>query len=205
VNWEKGEIPAVNCNQCLSPIRSRSGAPATCCSLRGRELIHPDIPLNVSRSALQTEPRRFASIGGFPCQKVGEDRLKQLHRDEARALHESGRDLPGRSSRSAPWKTRSFPPNQVADLVLFGTTTRSPAFTQPWPIPRRLPAAHTTRRVLLLHRVRPAQPGPAGAVEGRGPQVLAGRLLSIDAQFIRLGSKRAMRDHQNLFRASMRN
>ena len=40
----------------------------------------PDIPLNVSRSALQTD-RKVRSIGNFVAKKVA-DRLKSLKRDE---------------------------------------------------------------------------------------------------------------------------
>ena len=85
-DWEKGEI-RLYCNQVFVSDSIKEVVPRYLLPLRG-VIDSPDIPLNVSRSALQTD-RRVRSIGGFVAKKVG-DRLKQLHRDEPDALR---RDL----------------------------------------------------------------------------------------------------------------
>jgi molecular chaperone HtpG len=78
----------------------------------------PDIPLNVSRSALQTD-RRVRSIGGFVAKKVG-DRLKELHRDDPRRYAEIWEGL-APFIKIGALEDDKFA-EQVADLVLFGTT-----------------------------------------------------------------------------------
>jgi len=78
----------------------------------------PDIPLNVSRSALQTD-RRVRSIGGFVAKKVA-DRLKQLHRDEPKRYAEIWASL-APFIKIGAMEDDKFA-EQVADLVLFGTT-----------------------------------------------------------------------------------
>jgi molecular chaperone HtpG len=78
----------------------------------------PDIPLNVSRSALQTD-RRVRSIGNFVAKKVG-DRLKELHRDEPKRYAEIWESL-APFIKIGAMEDEKFA-DQVADLVLFGTT-----------------------------------------------------------------------------------
>ena len=85
--------------------------------LRG-VLDSPDIPLNVSRSALQTD-RRVRSIGGFVAKKVG-DRLKQLHADDPKRYGEVWDSL-APFIKIGAMEDEKFA-DQVADLVLFGTT-----------------------------------------------------------------------------------
>lgn len=85
--------------------------------LRG-VLDSPDIPLNVSRSALQTD-RRVRSIGGFVAKKVG-DRLKELHRDDPARYGEIW-DAVAPFIKIGAMEDGKFA-DQVADLVLFGTT-----------------------------------------------------------------------------------
>ena len=78
----------------------------------------PDIPLNVSRSALQTD-RRVRSIGGFVAKKVG-DRLKELHRDDPKRYAEIWESL-APFIKIGAMEDEKFA-DQVAELVLFGTT-----------------------------------------------------------------------------------
>jgi molecular chaperone HtpG len=78
----------------------------------------PDIPLNVSRSALQTD-RRVRSIGGFVAKKVG-DRLKELHRDEPARYAEIWDSL-APFIKIGAMEDEKFA-EQVADLILYGTT-----------------------------------------------------------------------------------
>ncbi|MEY2747985.1 MAG: molecular chaperone HtpG, partial [Cyanobacteriota bacterium] len=66
-DWEKGEIK-LYCNQVFVSDSIKEVVPRYLLPLRG-VIDSPDIPLNVSRSALQTD-RRVRSIGGFVAKKV---------------------------------------------------------------------------------------------------------------------------------------
>ncbi len=77
-DWEKGEIK-LYCNQVFVSDSIKEIVPRYLLPLRG-VVDSPDIPLNVSRSALQTD-RRVRSIGNFISKKVA-DRLKALKKDE---------------------------------------------------------------------------------------------------------------------------
>ena len=83
----------------------------------------PDIPLNVSRSALQTD-RRVRSIGSFVAKKVA-DRLKELQRDNPQRYAEIWESV-SPFIKIGAMEDDKFA-DQVADLVLFGTTANAPA------------------------------------------------------------------------------
>jgi len=122
-DWDKGEI-RLYCNQVFVSDSIKEVVPRYLLPLRG-VIDSPDIPLNVSRSALQTD-RRVRSIGGFVAKKVG-DRLKELHRDDPRRYAEIWESL-------APFiKIGAMEDDKfaelVADLVLFGTTATAQTAT----------------------------------------------------------------------------
>jgi len=119
-DWEKGEI-RLYCNQVFVSDSIKEVVPRYLLPLRG-VIDSPDIPLNVSRSALQTD-RRVRSIGGFVAKKVG-DRLKELHRDEPQRYAEVWESL-APFIKIGAMEDEKFA-DQVADLVLFATTA-SPA------------------------------------------------------------------------------
>lgn len=115
-DWEKGEI-RLYCNNVFVSDSIKEVVPRYLLPLRG-VIDSPDIPLNVSRSALQTD-RRVRSIGGFVAKKVA-DRLKQLHRDEPKRYAEIWESL-APFIKIGAMEDEKFA-DQVADLVLFGTT-----------------------------------------------------------------------------------
>nr|WP_087067054.1 molecular chaperone HtpG [Cyanobium sp. NIES-981] len=115
-DWEKGEIK-LYCNQVFVSDSIKEVVPRYLLPLRG-VIDSPDIPLNVSRSALQTD-RRVRSIGGFVAKKVA-DRLKELHRDDPKRYAEIWESL-APFIKIGAMEDEKFA-DQVADLVLFGTT-----------------------------------------------------------------------------------
>ena len=115
-DWERGEI-RLYCNQVFVSDSIKEVVPRYLLPLRG-VIDSPDIPLNVSRSALQTD-RRVRSIGSFVAKKVS-DRLKQLHRDDPRRYAEIW-DALAPFIKIGAMEDEKFA-DQVADLVLFGTT-----------------------------------------------------------------------------------
>ena len=117
-DWEKGEI-RLYCNQVFVSDSIKEVVPRYLLPLRG-VIDSPDIPLNVSRSALQTD-RRVRSIGGFVAKKVG-DRLKDLHRDDPKRYAEIWESL-APFIKIGAMEDDKFA-EQVADLVLFGTTAQ---------------------------------------------------------------------------------
>ncbi len=76
-DWEKGDI-SLFCNQVFVSDSIKEIVPRYLLPLRG-VIDSPDIPLNVSRSALQTD-RRVRSIGNFISKKVS-DKLKSIRKD----------------------------------------------------------------------------------------------------------------------------
>jgi len=115
-DWEKGEIK-LYCNNVFVSDSIKEVVPRYLLPLRG-VIDSPDIPLNVSRSALQTD-RRVRSIGGFVAKKVG-DSLKGLHRDDPRRYGEIWESL-APFIKIGAMEDEKFA-DQVAELVLFGTT-----------------------------------------------------------------------------------
>ena len=192
-DWEKGEIKLF-CNQVFVSDSIKEVVPRYLLPLRG-VIDSPDIPLNVSRSALQTD-RRVRSIGGFVAKKVA-DRLKQLHRDEPKryaGLWESIAPF----IKIGAMEDEKFA-DQVADLVLFGTTAAAAAADSdndnPDPIPTEEGKAYTTlaayrNRLQAEHTNRVLyctdEAGQAGALAlwtSQGAEVLLADSM-IDSQFI---------------------
>ena len=193
-DWEKGEIK-LYCNNVFVSDSIKEVVPRYLLPLRG-VIDSPDIPLNVSRSALQTD-RRVRSIGGFVAKKVG-DRLKELHRDDPKRYAESWESL-APFIKIGAMEDEKFA-DQVADLVLFGTSA-SPTEQQPGegesidPIPGEGGKAYTT---LAGYRTRldaandkrilycTDEAGQAGALalwKSQGAEVLLADTF-IDTQFI---------------------
>jgi molecular chaperone HtpG len=193
-DWEKGEIK-LYCNQVFVSDSIKEVVPRFLLPLRG-VLDSPDIPLNVSRSALQTD-RRVRSIGGFVAKKVA-DRLRDLLRDDPRRYGEIWEAL-APFIKIGALEDEKFA-DQVADLVLFGTTAaashEAPAEGQSLdPIPGPEGKAFTTlanyrsrlgadndKRILYCTD----EAGQAGALalwKGQGAEVLLADSF-IDTQFI---------------------
>ena len=193
-DWEKGEIK-LYCNNVFVSDSIKEVVPRYLLPLRG-VIDSPDIPLNVSRSALQTD-RRVRSIGGFVAKKVG-DRLKELHRDDPKRYAEIWESL-APFIKIGAMEDDKFA-DQVADLVLFGTTAAAmdgePTEGQSLdPIPGESGKAYTTlsgyrtrldadndKRILYCTD----EAGQAGALalwKGQGAEVLLADTF-IDTQFI---------------------
>ncbi|WP_216921223.1 molecular chaperone HtpG [Synechococcus sp. CCAP 1479/9] len=194
-DWEKGEI-RLYCNQVFVSDSIKEVVPRYLLPLRG-VIDSPDIPLNVSRSALQTD-RRVRSIGGFVAKKVG-DRLKELHRDEPARYAEIWDSL-APFIKIGAMEDDKFA-DQVADLILYGTTAAAaepPAEAEgevaPDPVATdgrtyttlagyrgRLPADNATR--ILYCTDEAGQAGALALWKGQGAEVLLADTL-IDSQFI---------------------
>lgn len=200
-DWEKGEIK-LYCNNVFVSDSIKEVVPRYLLPLRG-VIDSPDIPLNVSRSALQTD-RRVRSIGGFVAKKVG-DRLKELQREDPKRYAEIWESL-APFIKIGAMEDDKFA-DQVADLVLFGTT--APAREQPAagqegepaegqsldPIPgpdgkafttlagyrSRLEASNDTR--ILYCTDEAAQAGALALWKSQGAEVLLADTF-IDTQFI---------------------
>ncbi|MFM7085856.1 MAG: molecular chaperone HtpG [Cyanobium sp.] len=188
-DWEKGEIK-LYCNQVFVSDSIKEVVPRYLLPLRG-VIDSPDIPLNVSRSALQTD-RRVRSIGGFVAKKVG-DRLKELHRDDPKRYAEIWESL-APFIKIGAMEDEKFA-DQVAELVLFGTTATASEADSPDPIAAENGKAFTT---LSGYRSRLAtdndkrilyctdEAGQASALalwKGQGAEVLLADTF-IDTQFI---------------------
>ena len=188
-DWEKGEIK-LYCNQVFVSDSIKEVVPKYLLPLRG-VIDSPDIPLNVSRSALQTD-RRVRSIGGFVAKKVG-DRLKQLHRDEPKRYAESWESL-APFIKIGAMEDEKFA-DQVAELVLYGTTAAGGVGENPDPVEAEGGKRFTTlagyrsrlstdqdKRILYCTD----EAGQAGALalwQGQGAEVLLADTF-IDTQFI---------------------
>ena len=193
-DWEKGEIK-LYCNNVFVSDSIKEVVPRYLLPLRG-VIDSPDIPLNVSRSALQTD-RRVRSIGGFVAKKVG-DRLKELQRDDAKRYAEIWESL-APFIKIGAMEDDKFA-DQVADLVLFGTTAPGqegePAEGQSLdPVPSPEGKAYTTlagyrsrleasndKRILYCTD-EAAQAGALALWKSQGAEVLLADTF-IDTQFI---------------------
>ncbi|MDA0717362.1 MAG: molecular chaperone HtpG [Cyanobacteria bacterium] len=193
-DWEKGEIK-LYCNNVFVSDSIKEVVPRYLLPLRG-VIDSPDIPLNVSRSALQTD-RRVRSIGGFVAKKVG-DRLKELLKTDPKRYAESWESL-APFIKIGAMEDEKFA-DQVADLVLFGTTASAMAQESTDgenvdPIPGENGKAYTT---LAGYRTRldaaidkrilycTDEAGQAGALalwKSQGAEVLLADTF-IDTQFI---------------------
>ncbi len=193
-DWEKGEI-RLYCNQVFVSDSIKEVVPRYLLPLRG-VIDSPDIPLNVSRSALQTD-RRVRSIGSFVAKKVG-DRLKQLHQEDPKRYAEIWESL-APFIKIGAMEDDKFA-EQVADLVLFATSAKAQEggeaeLANPDPIPAeggkafttlggyrsRLAADHASR--ILYCTDEAAQAGPLALWKGQGAEVLLADTF-IDTQFI---------------------
>ncbi|MCX5938018.1 MAG: molecular chaperone HtpG [Cyanobium sp. LacPavin_0920_WC12_MAG_62_9] len=193
-DWEKGEI-RLYCNQVFVSDSIKEVVPRYLLPLRG-VIDSPDIPLNVSRSALQTD-RRVRSIGSFVAKKVG-DRLKQLHQEDPKRYAEIWESL-APFIKIGAMEDDKFA-EQVADLVLFATSALAQEggeaeLANPDPIPAeggkafttlggyrsRLVADHTSR--ILYCTDEAGQAGPLALWKGQGAEVLLADTF-IDTQFI---------------------
>jgi molecular chaperone HtpG len=187
-DWEKGEI-RLYCNQVFVSDSIKEVVPRYLLPLRG-VLDSPDIPLNVSRSALQTD-RRVRSIGGFVAKKVA-DRLRELQREEPGRYAEIWESL-APFIKIGALEDDKFA-DQVAELVLFGTTAAAGEGEHPDPIASgercfttlagyrsRLPAEQDKR--VLYCTDEAGQAGALALWRGQGAEVLLADSL-IDTQFI---------------------
>jgi len=192
-DWDKGEI-RLYCNQVFVSDTIKEVVPRYLLPLRG-VIDSPDIPLNVSRSALQTD-RRVRSIGGFVAKKVG-DRLRELHRDEPARYAEMWDSL-APFIKVGAMEDEKFA-DQVAELVLFGTTAAAAEGGGEEARPAD-PIASGERRFTTLNGYRSRQSGEAanrvlyctdeaaqaGALalwQGQGAEVLLADGF-IDSQFL---------------------
>jgi len=187
-DWEKGEI-RLYCNQVFVSDSIKEVVPRYLLPLRG-VLDSPDIPLNVSRSALQTD-RRVRSIGGFVAKKVA-DRLRELQREEPGRYAEIWESL-APFIKIGALEDDKFA-DQVAELVLFGTTAAAGegehldpiasgerCFTTLAGYRSRLPAEQDKR--VLYCTDEAGQAGALALWRGQGAEVLLADSL-IDTQFI---------------------
>ena len=198
-DWEKGEIK-LYCNNVFVSDSIKEVVPRYLLPLRG-VIDSPDIPLNVSRSALQTD-RRVRSIGGFVARKVG-DRLKELHRDDPKRYAEIWDSL-APFIKIGALEDEKFA-DQISEIVLFGTTAAAaqepaegeeqaePAALDPIPGPQgkayttlsayrsRLSGGNDTR--VLYCTDEAGQAGALALWKGQGAEVLLADTF-IDTQFI---------------------
>ena len=188
-DWEKGEIK-LYCNNVFVSDSIKEVVPRYLLPLRG-VIDSPDIPLNVSRSALQTD-RRVRSIGGFVAKKVG-DRLKELYRDDPKRYAEIWESV-APFIKIGAMEDDKFA-DQVAELVLYGTSAAAAEGESHDPIPGEGGKAYTTlagyrsrledanaKRILYCTD----EAGQAGALalwKSQGAEVLLADTF-IDTQFI---------------------
>ncbi|MFM7170646.1 MAG: molecular chaperone HtpG [Cyanobium sp.] len=192
-DWENGEI-RLYCNQVFVSDSIKEVVPRYLLPLRG-VLDSPDIPLNVSRSALQTD-RRVRSIGAFVARKVG-DRLKELHQSHPERYAEIW-DSVAPFIKIGAMEDEKFA-DQVEASILFGTTaTTQPTEADAAPAADPIVSPQGTFTTLAGYRSRlqdsanqrilycTDEAGQAGALalwKGQGVEVLLADTL-IDAQFI---------------------
>ncbi|WP_017712409.1 molecular chaperone HtpG [Prochlorothrix hollandica] len=116
VDITKGEIKLF-CNQVFVSDHCEEVVPRFLLPMRG-VIDSPDIPLNVSRSALQVD-RKVRSIANFIAKKVG-DRLKEVYRDDRSAYVKSWQDL-STFVKFGAINDDKFK-KQVEDLIIYRTT-----------------------------------------------------------------------------------
>ncbi|MEB3261243.1 MAG: molecular chaperone HtpG [Cyanobacteriota bacterium] len=186
-DWEKGEI-RLYCNQVFVSDSIKEVVPRYLLPLRG-VLDSPDIPLNVSRSALQTD-RRVRSIGAFVARKIG-DRLKDLHQEDPSRYGEIW-DSVAPFIKIGAIEDDKFA-DQVESAILFGTTAEAVEGSND-PIScsagryttlasyRTRQPEDTSKRVLYCTD-EAGQAGPLALWKAQGAEVLLADTL-IDAQFI---------------------
>ncbi len=115
-DWENGEIK-LYCNQVFVSDSLKEVVPRYLLPLRG-VLDSADIPLNVSRSALQTD-RRVRSIGNFVSKKVA-DKLRSLKSDDPKFYAEIWESV-APFVKIGVMEDEKFA-EQIEDIILFSTT-----------------------------------------------------------------------------------
>ena len=187
-DWEKGEIK-LYCNQVFVSDSIKEVVPRYLLPLRG-VIDSPDIPLNVSRSALQTD-RRVRSIGSFVAKKVA-DRLRSLKQDDPSAYAEAWDSL-APFVKIGAMEDDKFA-DQVSELILFGTSANAGTDDATDPVEAnnsvyttlagyrsRLPSDNSTRILYSTDDV--AQAGALNLWTAHGAEVLKLETV-IDTQFI---------------------
>ncbi|MBR8837854.1 MAG: molecular chaperone HtpG [Stigonema ocellatum SAG 48.90 = DSM 106950] len=116
VDVTKGQIKLF-CNQVFVSDHCEEIIPQFLQPMRG-VIDSTDIPLNVSRSALQTD-RTVRKIGEYIAKKVG-DRLKELYRDNREEYISAWKDL-GTFVKFGVLNDEKFK-KQVEDIIIFHTT-----------------------------------------------------------------------------------
>jgi molecular chaperone HtpG len=193
-DWDKGEI-RLYCNQVFVSDSIKEVVPRYLLPLRG-VLDSADIPLNVSRSALQTD-RKVRSIGGFVAKKVG-DRLKDLKNSNPSRYAEIWEAV-APFIKIGAMEDDKFA-EQISEIILFGTTLKRPAEQDSDSDPKSDPITFGDKSFTTLagyrsrtdsnHKDRilycndeAAQAGALALWQGQGSEVLLADSL-IDAQFI---------------------
>lgn len=125
VDVTKGQIKLF-CNQVFVTEHCEEVIPKFLLPMRG-VIDSPDIPLNVSRSALQMD-RTVRRISDFIAKKVG-DRLKEQYRDKRGEYIKSWKDL-GTFVKFGCLNDDKFK-QQVEDIVIYRTTWDGKAEQQP--------------------------------------------------------------------------
>ena len=118
VDATKGQIKLF-CNQVFVSDNCEEIIPQFLTPMRG-VIDSSDIPLNVSRSALQSD-RTVRKIGDYIAKKVG-DRLKELYRDNREQYINTWKDL-GTFVKFGVLNDEKFK-KQVEDIIIFRTTAK---------------------------------------------------------------------------------
>ncbi|MFH7025642.1 MAG: molecular chaperone HtpG [Heteroscytonema crispum UTEX LB 1556] len=119
VDVTKGQIKLF-CNQVFVSDHCEEIIPQFLLPMRG-VIDSTDIPLNVSRSALQTD-RTVRKIGDYIAKKVG-DRLKELYRDDREQYISAWKDL-GTFVKFGVLNDADKFKKQVEDIIIFRTTAK---------------------------------------------------------------------------------
>ncbi|WP_407885513.1 molecular chaperone HtpG, partial [Scytonema sp. NUACC26] len=125
VDVTKGQIKLF-CNQVFVSDHCEEIIPQFLLPMRG-VIDSTDIPLNVSRSALQTD-RTVRKIGDYIAKKVG-DRLKELYRDNREQYVSAWKDL-GTFVKFGVLNDEKFK-KQVEDIIVFRSTYQPTSKQQP--------------------------------------------------------------------------
>ncbi len=124
VDVNRGQIKLF-CNQVFVSDHCEEIIPEFLMPLRG-VIDSPDIPLNVSRSAL-TNDRTVRRIADFIAKKIG-DRLKSLYQDNPQKYIECWQDV-GTFVKFGSLKEEKFK-KQIEDILIYSTTYQSQASSQ---------------------------------------------------------------------------
>ena len=125
VDVNRGQIKLF-CNQVFVSEHCEEVIPEFLLPLRG-VIDSPDIPLNVSRSAL-TSDRTVRRIADFIAKKIG-DRLKSLYQDSPEKYIDCWHDI-GTFVKFGSLKEEKFK-KQVEDVIIYSTTYKPQATTTP--------------------------------------------------------------------------